>query len=54
VFQISRSTNKEDFVEFLKKVSSKIQNKIKAKSKSYLVYDNHPAHSSIIATEYIT
>lgn len=26
VFQISRSTNKEDFVEFLKKVSSKIQN----------------------------
>ena len=42
VFMISKSTNKEDFLSFLKLLKRSI-----GRSKVFFVYDNHRAHMSI-------
>ena len=43
VFKLARSTNKRDFIDFLREVSSKVKEELGGE-KPYLVYDNASAH----------
>ena len=48
VYHVGWSTNKEDFIDFLKLVKLEVGD-----DKPVLAYDNHRSHTSIAATEYI-
>ena len=48
VYYVGKSTNKEDFIDFLKLVKIEI-----GALRPMLVYDNHPSHTSKLASKYI-
>ena len=50
-YLLTRSTNKEDYVEYLTQFL--VHAKLKKKEKAILIYDSHPAHTSKIAQRFM-
>ena len=48
MYYVGKSTNKIDFIEFLKLIKIELGD-----VRPVLVYDNHPSHTSILAREFI-